>query len=112
MKRRMKEEVQVESTLDMGSENQTVEVPQLDEPFVWCFFHVRCSNSCAAGVFSTLFEVLNSDSEQITLEWPNPELFNAPLVGYNIYLDDGMGGLVGHISFFGRFAESNSTTVG
>ncbi|CAK9047862.1 Fibronectin type III domain-containing protein 3B (Factor for adipocyte differentiation 104) (HCV NS5A-binding protein 37), partial [Durusdinium trenchii] len=37
-------------------------------------------------------EVLNSDAEQITLQWPNPELYGAPLVGYNIYMDNGMGG--------------------
>lgn len=43
---------------------------------------------CAASVT----EVLNSDAEQITLQWPNPELYGAPLVGYNIYMDNGMGG--------------------
>jgi len=31
-------------------------------------------------------------TEQVTLQWPAPELYGAPLVGYKIFGDDGLGG--------------------
>lgn len=71
------------------------------------YIYVKASLSTATGTgflsnASTFFcsplpaapvlQVHSSDSDQITLTWPNPELYNAPLIGYNIYLDDGLGG--------------------
>ena len=71
------------------------------------YIYVKASLSTATGTgflsnASTFFcsplpaapvlQVHSSDSDQITLTWPNPELYNAPLIGYNIFLDDGFGG--------------------
>ena len=71
------------------------------------YIYVKASLSTATGTgflsnASTFFcsplpaapvlQVHSSDSDQITLTWPNPELYNAPLIGYNIFLDDGLGG--------------------
>ena len=71
------------------------------------FVYVKASLSTATGPgslsnASSLFcsplpsqpilEVYSSDPDQITLKYPTPELYNAPLVGYNVFLDDGLGG--------------------
>ena len=34
----------------------------------------------------------NKKWRELARKWANPDLFNAPLVGYNIYMDDGLGG--------------------
>lgn len=47
---------------------------------------------CSPPPSQPVLEVYSSDPDQITLKWPNPDLFNAPLVGYNVFLDDGLGG--------------------
>jgi len=39
-----------------------------------------------------IVEFVDADEKQVTLQWKQPELYGAPLLGYKIYIDDGRGG--------------------
>ncbi|CAE7034886.1 PTPRF [Symbiodinium natans] len=53
---------------------------------------VSASLFCAPLPAQPVVTVRSSDARQIMITWPTPELFGAPLLGYRIYMDDGLGG--------------------
>jgi hypothetical protein len=59
---------------------------------------------CAPRPEPPVLTVANVNAEQVTLRWPEPELYNVSLVGYNIYMDDTMGG---EIQFYRHLPASN-----
>eukprot|EP00931_Biecheleriopsis_adriatica_P049660 TRINITY_DN28729_c0_g1_i1.p1 TRINITY_DN28729_c0_g1~~TRINITY_DN28729_c0_g1_i1.p1 ORF type:complete len:8011 (-),score=1403.57 TRINITY_DN28729_c0_g1_i1:177-21446(-) len=47
---------------------------------------------CAPPPDAPVVELANAESQQVTLRWTVPDTKGAPLVGYNIYMDDALGG--------------------